>query len=760
MCILAVSSLIFDIKLYDSGKMYRIAGQTAAIKGVVESISTRSDDKCYAVVSVYSLVFSDDKYHRSSADAEKKELLLDDREKTVVCIYDRSPRPSIYKQSKDIDIKSEKSGSSTNAETECINDPFENGDAVGRKVTLRGEIELPRERRNPGTFDYRMYLKTKKIYTQVSVKHDEIDLSDEVADKPANHISRFRHSFINKIRRSTDEETAGIINAMMFGDKSDLQEDMYESFQKNGIAHILAVSGLHIGCIYAFLCFLWRGRKGIVFLAAMTLFLIIYAAMADFAPSVVRALIMIEIHMLADFLNRPYDMLSAACLTAFVMLVVNPMQLFNTGFQMSFMAVAVLSMLSPFTKKGAAGKISVVFAMQAALVPLIAYNFNYFSFGAFLVNIPVIFMAGIMIPAGVFLMLAMAVKNAFYGVISFAGAAIFDTGGAADHFLFDAGGAFLKMSLHVVRMLNDMTYRNGCSSFDVTSPSISFLWLFYILFFFLLSEYAVILRLRKRRDMIFSVLIAALVIALIAGAGSGKWDADVTFVDVGQGSCMHIKSTEGTNILVDGGGRRDFDIGKKVLKPYLLKNGVKKIDVAFVTHKDMDHYKGIKELKAAGMVDKIITNDDVFDPGTLLINERDLKITAIAPVVDSDDENESCLVLRIDINGVSFLAPGDIGKETEEAICSYWRGNRIMDIDVIAVPHHGSRYSSSEAFIKNTAPEAAVVQVGKNNYGHPAQEVLDRYKSNGAVVLRNDLQGAVGFRTANGMIEKIDTMLI
>ena len=150
-----------------------------------------------------------------------------------------------------------------------------------------------------------MYLKTKKIYTQVSVKHDEIDLSDEVADKPANHISRFRHSFINKIRRSTDEETAGIINAMMFGDKSDLQEDMYESFQKNGIAHILAVSGLHIGCIYAFLCFLWRGRKGIVFLAAMTLFLIIYAAMADFAPSVVRALIMIEIHMLADFLNRP-----------------------------------------------------------------------------------------------------------------------------------------------------------------------------------------------------------------------------------------------------------------------------------------------------------------------------------------------------------------------------------------------------------------------------------------------------------------------
>lgn len=83
MCILAVSSLIFDIKLYDSGKMYRIAGQTAAIKGVVESISTRSDDKCYAVVSVYSLVFSDDKYHRSSADAEKKELLLDDREKQL-----------------------------------------------------------------------------------------------------------------------------------------------------------------------------------------------------------------------------------------------------------------------------------------------------------------------------------------------------------------------------------------------------------------------------------------------------------------------------------------------------------------------------------------------------------------------------------------------------------------------------------------------------------------------------------------------------
>ena len=95
---------------------------------------------------------------------------------------------------------------------------------------------------------------------------------------------------------------------------------------------------------------------------------------------------------------------------------------------------------------------------------------------------------------------------------------------------------------------------------------------------------------------------------------------------------MHIKSTEGTNILVDGGGRRDFDIGKKVLKPYLLKNGVKKIDVAFVTHKDMDHYKGIKELKAAGMVDKIITNDDVFDPGTLLINERDLKIKSFCIV--------------------------------------------------------------------------------------------------------------------------------
>ena len=263
---------------------------------------------------------------------------------------------------------------------------------------------------------------------------------------------------------------------------------------------------------------------------------------------------------------------------------------------------------------------------------------------------------------------------------------------------------------------------------------------------------------------------------------------------------MHIKAKDGKNYLVDGGGKIDYDLGKKTLKPYLLKNGVRRLDGAFVTHLHTDHYKGVAELCREGMVKKLFlyegnrdkteqicqetgmsAEDLVFlragqtvsldDEGSAksVVNDmrfaenmservevlwpqagRDAGTALHKRRLDSEeeDENETSLIMKIHAGGLSLLATGDIDAACEDRLAAKYRNG--LKTDLLKVAHHGSRYSWSEDFARYAKPQAAVFQVGKNNYGHPNGEIIENYQRMEAGIWRNDLQGAVGFSCRQG----------
>ena len=655
-------------------------------------------------------------------------------------------------------------------------------DYAGCIAEINGEIQQPQGKRNPGCFDYSLYLKS--CGTGAIIDADSVEiygkgsgyvLTESAAEGTGSQIGRkngenpipllqitagVKSRFEGRLSGFADEQTKDLMMAMLFGEKAGLDERIYEEFQKNGTAHVLAVSGLHVGILYGFFAFWWRGKKGMAFHMATLVILLMYIMLADFSPSVMRAAAMIAIHAAAGILRRRYDLMSAAGVTFTTILAVQPFQLFHTGFQLSFMAVASLGVILPYVKSFYKGIFLTSAAIQLGMAPYTAFLFNYLAAGTVIVNVPVVIMAGILLPAG-FCMLIMSLVP----------------GNAVDTML-EVISLFTETGCHLMVRINEIFYMDGMASFDVVSPPVWLLVIYYGIVFFMLSETGQLLRLRAEREKLAAAVAVVLLVAFSVNVlcCDGFRKADIIFVDVGQGDCIHVKTPDGANYLIDGGGSTDYDVGMNTLKPYLLKNGVEHVDAAFVTHLHEDHYGGIKSLAEDGMIDSIgvyegnrviekqikeqINADEnetaifYLHDGQKITLSEDVYLEVLAPAAKTDeeymkmqenqeDENESSLILKLTYMDISVLITGDIDVDGEKALMASC-GQRL-DSTIVKVPHHGSRYSSSAEFVEAVNPEYAVFQVGKNNYGHPTEEALNRYREAGVKILRNDRNGAIGF---------------
>jgi len=285
------------------------------------------------------------------------------------------------------------------------------------------------------------------------------------------------------------------------------------------------------------------------------------------------------------------------------------------------------------------------------------------------------------------------------------------------------------------------------------------------------------------------IALACLVVALTPSVKQN--DATYTFVDVGQGDCLHIRTQDGRNYLMDGGGKFDYNVGKNILAPYLLKNGVSRLDGVFVSHLHMDHFKGLAELAACNDVGPVYVYDgyrvneeavlspfwdnpfaaadegeeDFLTGSDSCFSHEDIRYLAAGDVVlmgkysraetlypirlaeneyewildNGMDENRTSLIVRFETEGVSVLMTGDVSQDGEMAALSI----SDLDCDILKIGHHGSKTSTSEALLEGTNPEMAVIQVGKNSFGHPTSEVLEKLEFSGIPVYRNDESGAV-----------------
>ena len=606
------------------------------------------------------------------------------------------------------------------------------------RVYITGEVSIPKERSNPGTFDYRRYLKSIGIRCIITAENIE-------NVKKAGGIAALLKSA--KCRTADIFESAlgddsAVVMGLLFGETSGIDEDIIETFRRGGTAHVLAVSGLHLGLLYSFLCRFKRKKRSIPADIAIVLALSAYTALAGFTASVVRACLMIFIHIAGNHLNRRYDLISSTCVSMIIILAVNPMQIYSAGFQMSFLAVITLGIMIPLIQKKIKGILLPMIAVQTGMVPYTMYLFNYVSLTSVISNIPVYFIAAAMIPAGI-------------SVIAFCWLPVIAKPAAM------ITGLFVKLLL----WCNDFTYMGGVFTFDVASPSVIFLAVYYIFIFYMCSEAGQIALIRRNYKKIAAVFAAA----VICGAGcsvylsDGFEKTDMVFVDVGQGDCLHIKAG-GKNLLIDGGGSFNYNVGKSTLKPYLLKNGVTKIDMAIATHLHTDHYQGLKELSQTYRIKKLgvyeansvnenhlkkeFKTDEILylAAGDVINMGRNVSVEVLSPdrgnPLDEKDENKNSLVLRVNVKGSSVLMTGDIDEKGEKTLIA----DTDIKADILKIAHHGSRYSSCEKFIAVAAPKIAVIQVGKNTYGHPSEEVIKRLEEHKITVLRNDEQGAVGIR--------------
>ncbi len=662
-----------------------------------------------------------------------------------------------------------------NEEQREITDNIRFIDPVGRVVSSEIVLSRATGKRNPGGFDYNRYLRGKGIGLVAGTNSLKIQENGSRADGIKRKLLEKRWDYMDSLDMS--EEMKGVVSGILFGDTSSIDEELYDDFKRNGTAHILAVSGLHVGILYRVLRkLLGKGDRGT---AITVLILLCYGCVTLWAVPVTRAILMVIVSIIADRLERRYDLLCCLMAVAFVLALQHPYCIFQSGFQMSFLAVSSMSIIGERLSRKMDRRLAYILAVQIGTIPYIAYTYNYVSLLAMFINIPVVYILSLTVPIaltgfGLFMMLGscLITERSVEGLIS------------------------------ILVYINKFFGNISLFSPDVVSPSPFVVVFVYFLTFYICSETFEIWKNRRVSFRHIPVRIAAVICVLCSILSSEPFqNADIVMVDVGQGDAVHFRFDPGrrrivgllpvpfdrdVNVIIDGGGTEDYNIGKKTLKPYFLRNGVRKVDLAYATHLHTDHYKGLQELAKEDMVrelktegctgDKLLIGPDtkavldgkvyrsggITHSGATVESDSEDRIEIIYPDVqdpDTDDENRNSLIFKVYIKSVTVLITGDLGEEGERALVEKYRGTDVLDCDILKVCHHGSKYSSSPEFLKAVSPKIALIGVGRNNtYGHPAPETLERLKDCGAKVYRTDENGAVGIIIKGSRIE-IDTMI-
>ena len=336
----------------------------------------------------------------------------------------------------------------------------------------------------------------------------------------------------------------------------------------------------------------------------------------------------------------------------------------------------------------------------------------------------------------------------------------------------------------VIRINGWLAY-DGFFSTHIISANAGVVMAVYLSVLLICSEWARVRLLRHQTADLAKALAAVLALSAAVGAASFNTFADdeIVFVSVGQGDCTHIRAGN-QDILIDGGGNTEYNVGKSILMPYLLSNGTSDIDLAIVTHLHTDHFKGISELNEVfplgctmipegyrrSLDDSRFRSSDLPDiikyaeSGSRISVSDDVYIEPIWPQpgrsedISVDDQNENNMVYMVHYRGIRILVTGDLLEEDELAMVSYYKGTDTLKCDVLKIAHHGSKSSSSPEFLDAASPSIAVIQVGCNNfYGHPHRQTLDRLEERKIPIYRTDLNGAVGIDIIRSGL-KIDMM--
>ncbi len=693
---------------------------------------------------------------------------------------------------------------------------------IGNVLEVKGEFKHFEQARNPGNFDMREYYMSLRIYGMIY--GDSYDVKDNSCDYLRQGLHELRLHIKDVLGEICPKDKADIFSAIMLGDKSDMDDTTKELYSVSGIAHLLAISGLHISFIGMFFYKLFKRRFGYVLSGSVSLFAVVaFAIMSGMGVSTIRAVVMFGLMVLGQMVGRWRDRVTTISLAGIFLVLWNPFVILNSGFQMSFAAIIgilivwpkVFYLLGPRVKfnareldKNATKKekrhlvyitikhkiinaASFSLNISVFMAPIIAYYYYQLPTYSFLLNLIVVPLMGVVIVSGVL---------GVFGGLAFS---------RLGSLLILPGSLILDLYTALSRMINMLPF----SSIVVGKPSVYIIILYYLLLFGIIfyfshrkkikelskksfSKYGndlkqikkekreSLLQIKRYRQIViilFVILESMLYLKpVIRNLNIFSSGLETMFLDVGQGDGIHIKCGDGTNVMVDGGSTTVKEIGKYRIISYLKSQCNSTIDYWFLTHGDLDHISGIIEILNSDISGIEIKNIVLpymkeYDEHLLAIrkaaSERGIDVHSIKkgdslefgntkfkclhPTLDtsSDDLNDYSIVLSVEYGNYSMLLTGDLTSTQE----TYMKD--LKQYTLLKVGHHGSKYSSSEDFLRAVKPKIGILSSGKGNrYGHPTPEVIHRLESIGCKIIRTDESGGISIVSYGENIE-IDTFL-
>jgi len=638
----------------------------------------------------------------------------------------------------------------------------------GDQVCLRARLRQPPQARNPGGFDYRAFLAARGLHGTVSVYRPHQLLSVEACGDPGLHgrvVIPLRQALRRSLRRHLSGAPAGLLEAMLLGEKHRIPDEVAASFRGTGLAHALVISGLHVGLVTVFFFTAFRLARlpDPAACLATAAVLVFYAFLTELQAPVVRASIMGGIVLIGRFLQRRADVYNSLGVAALIILSCWPASLTSLSFQLSFSAtLAIVGLHGPLIAllpqawrredqwlgKWLISPLCVCVAAQVGTGPLIAHHFQQFAPISLVANLVVVPLLGLVVSVGIL----GTITGALVPVV---------------------GLPFQACAYLAVRALIavvDGLARVPFASVQTPSPGVPAL-LACGLGAFLLARAPAARWARK--GLVFLLLIC--LNAAVWAAHFDRHALEVVFLDVGQGDAAFLRFPGGRTMLVDGGNRSFYyDYGARVVVPFLKRRNVRRLDVVVATHPHNDHIGGLVAVLEELEVDHFVDSGQELDTWAAtrlreLIAARGVRYHRVAagdslaglggvgalvlhptpeyvtPAGESPHGlNNGSVVLRLTHGEVSLLLTGDVEKEVDGALAAWGQRARAR---VLKVAHHGSSTSSEPVFVEAVDPQVAVVSVGeRNKFSHPSDKVMARYLDRGARLLRTDRRGAVVLR--------------
>lgn len=646
---------------------------------------------------------------------------------------------------------------------------------IGMRIRVSGELSLMEPAGNPGEFDYQKYAAAEGMCCQMFA--DKLEVQDNQSVSPyLEGLRQLRLWTEGQIEKVYEGEDRGILKAVLLGEKSELSGEVKELYQKNGIAHLLAISGLHLSVIAMGIYKLLR-KQGMTLgqtAVAASLFAAGYGIMTGASGSAVRAILMFTCTCLGAWLGRSYDILSALCLSMLCLLWKNPMLLFQAGFQLSFGAVFGIGLVGDRliswtgAQKNWQKTICVSLGIQFVTCPVVLFHyFSYPPYGFFLNFIVIPLMTYVMI-SGI--------------------AAVFLSAFSLPLGLFAAGSGHYILEFYswICRQFS----RLPAYEMITGRPSAASLYLYYGILCLLLWITGRKKRAEEEKSPETGACLAAAMTVFLAMffllpapmsryrlLNRGVKGIKITCLDVGQGDGIVIETGRNT-VLIDGGSTDKKKLGRDVLEPFLKSRGINRISLAVVSHGDDDHISGLLYLLEEGgeiEIEKLCLpesgrGEEIYQKLERLQREGGGEIIymkagdnvqigkALAECLyggenhskKDSDRNAHSLIMRLNYEGFSMVFTGDADKESEMLLLRHRKNIRA---DILKAGHHGSDTSSSQEFLEAVSPAAAVISYGEGNrYGHPSPAVVERLEKSGIHIEETAKSGAVTIWFQNGKV--------